>query len=304
MVGTITTGNLSRLMQKGVHKTYGHTYASFPKQWSKFLDEKTSEKNFEVDVQVEGLSLAGIKNEGADVDYDSFTQGFTPKYPSVTYAKGVIFTEEVLEDELYGVIKDRTKMLARSMNQTEETVGANVLNNGFDTAVLMTDGDGLPLFSTAHVKGPSGGTYSNKLTVDADLTETSLEDLIIQIGQATDPRGNNIALMAKVLIVPVKEQYNAHRILGSVLQNDTANNATNAVRDLNGLTFSVNNYLTDVNAWFVKTDAPQGLTRFTRRAVRFGEDQSFGSGNLRFKTDSRFAVGWTDPLGAFGSSGS
>jgi hypothetical protein len=265
-----------------------------------------SQKAFELDVQLEGLALAPVKNEGDEIATDSFRQGFTPKYPALTYAKGFNASKEALQDELYGQLSKKAQLLAFSITQTEETVGAAVLNNGFNSAFTMIDGDGLELFSTVHVNGPSGGTFSNELATPADLTEASLEDLLTQIGQATDARGLNISIQPIRLIVPVPLQWEAQRILGSVLQNDTGNNATNAIRDSNALRegHTMNHYLTDTDAWFIKTNAPQGLTRFNRQAVQFGEDNAFTSGNARFKADIRFSVGWTEPRGMYASAGS
>ena len=169
----------------------------------------------------------------------------------------------------------------------------------------MVDGDGASLFNTAHTNGPSGGTFSNQLAVDADLSEASLEDLLIQIGQATDPRGLQISLQGVRLIAPVSLQFEAQRILGSVLQNDTGNNATNAVRDMNSLRdgYTVNHYLTDTDAWFIKTNCPDGLCNFDRQSVEYGEDNAFTSGNARFKADERYSFGWSDPRGCYGTSG-
>ena len=303
--GTVTTGNFPRLLQEGLHKVFGNKYNEHQKEYPMLFDVKSSRKNFEVDAQLEGMGLAPEKPEGDEVSFDSFRQGFTPKYKHITYGKGFIVTKEALQDELYGELSKKARMLAYSMAQTREVVGANVYNRGFNSSFTMVDGDGSSLFATNHVNGPSGGTFSNKLAVDADLSEAALEDLLIQIGNATDPRGLKIALKGVRLIVPVALQYEAQRILGSVLQNDTGNNATNAVKDMNSLRdgFTVNHYLTDQNAWFIKTDCPDGMCWFDRQETEFGQDNAFTSGNARMKADMRFSAGWTDPRGAYGSAG-
>jgi hypothetical protein len=304
-MSTITTGNFPRLLQEGLHSVFGKAYDEFPTEYDKIFDTMTSRKNFEVDAQLEGFGLADEKPEGDEITFDTSTQGFTPKYPNLTYAKGFIMTKEALADELYDQFSGRARQLAFSMRQTKEVVGANVLNNGFDTNFQMIDGDGSALLATDHVNGPSGGTFSNKLTVDADLSEASLEDLLIQIGNATDPRGKRIALQGVRLIVPTALQFESQRILGSVLQNDTGNNATNAVRDMNSIRegFTVNHYLTDTDAWFIKTNSPTGMKYYTRQAVDFGDDNAFTSGNVRMKADERYSFGWSDPRSVFGSSG-
>jgi len=305
MAGTITRGNFPRTLQEGINKVFGQRYSEHKTQWTDILDVENSKKAFELDQQVEGMGLAGVKPEGSDVPFDDFRQGYAPKYNHLTYAKGFVVTEEALEDELYGLMSKKARMLAFSMRQTEEVVGANILNRGFNGAFTMTDGDGKALFAVDHGLGPSGGTFSNRLAVAADLSEASIEDLTIQIGQAVDSRGLKIMLRPKRLIVPVALQYEAARILKSALQNDTANNAINALKDMGVFTdgVSVNNYLTSDDAWFIKTDCMDGLKRFNRTAVRFGEDNAFLSGNARFKATQRYSVGWSDPRGAYGSQG-
>lgn len=306
MAGTITRGNAPRLLQEGVKKVFGNAYNEHPTEWSKIFEQDKSNKAFEVDVQFEGFGLATIKEEGGDIDFDSQRQGFTPTYTHVTVAKGFVATEEAIDDELYGQFSKRARALSFSITQTKEVIGTNVLNNGFNNAFTQGGGDGVSLFNTAHINGPTdGGTFSNVLPVGADLSESSIEELMIQIGQSTDPRGLNIALQGTRLIIPVSEQFEAQRILGSVLQNDTANNATNALNDMNAIRdgFTVNHFLTDPNAWFIKTNAPDGLKYYTRKPIQFGEDNAFTSGNIRFKGSERYSFGFSDPRGAFGSEG-
>ena len=304
MSGTIARGNAPRLLQEGVKKVFGQEYNKHSVEYDKIFDTLSSQKAFELDVQFEGFGLATVKDEGGDIAFDTQRQGFTPTYPHITYGKGFVVTKEALQDELYDQFSKRARGLAFSMTQTKEIIGANVLNDS--TTAVMGGGDGVSLLNAAHINGPTNGdTFSNILAVASDLSEASLEDLLIQIGQATDPRGLRIALQGTRLIIPTGEQFEAQRILGSVLQNDTANNATNALRDMRAIRdgFVINHYLTDVNAWFIKTNAPDGLKYYTRQAVEFGEDNAFTSGNIRFKADERYSFGWSEPRGIFGSPG-
>lgn len=305
MSGTITTGSVPRLLQDGVHNVFGNELKEHEPKWSMLFESLTSNKAFELAVQLEGFGLATSKTEGDDITFDSRRQGFTPKYIHTTFAKGYIVTEEALEDELYNQLTEGARALARSMRITKEVQGAAVFNNAFDSGVTMTDGDGSQLLATGHSNGPSGGTYSNTLAVAADLSEASLEDLLIQIGEIQDARGLQMDLQAMRLAVAPANMFEAQRILGSVLQNDTGNNATNAVRDMNSVRdgFMVNPYFTDSDAWFLTTDAPNGLKYYTRREVRFGQDNAFTSGNARFKADERYSFGWDDARGLFGSEG-
>ena len=211
-----------------------------------------------------------------------------------------------MEDNLYNLFVRGSRALAFSMNQTKENVGANVYNRGFNPVFLMQDGDGVELFSTAHINGPSDPTtFSNELATPAALSETSLEDLLIQINEATNPRGLRIAIKGMRLIEPPKLGFEAERIMNSILQNDTGNNAVNAIRSTGMLPAGhmVNNYLTSDTAWFIKTNIPDGMKYFTRQEVRFEQDNDFGTSNARFKADHRDAYGWSDPRGAYASSG-
>ncbi len=304
-MATVTTGNVPRLLQEGINTIFGRTYDEHPTEYTQVFDSGPSRKAFELDVQLEGFGLAQEKDEGTDIAFDDFSQGFTPKYINLTYAKGYIATEEAMEDELYDQLMIKAQALAFSMTQTKETIGANVLNNGFDSSFVMDGGDGVALFDAAHGNGPSGGTFSNVLGTAANLSEASLEDLTIQIMKALDARDLKIMLQSNRLIVPPDLVYTAQRILNSVLQSDTGNNATNAIRDMNIIrdNFSVNHFLTSPTAWFIKTNAPRGLRYFTRRPVRFREDNAFSTGNARFKADERYVFGWTDPRGAYATPG-
>ena len=306
MAGVITTGNISRLLVEGVKNVFGQAYEHHEKQYDMLFDQEQSRKAFEQDQQFEGFGLAPEKLEGNGVAYDSQQEGFSPKFRNITYAKGFIVTKEAMADNLYNLFERRARALAFSMQQTKENVGANVYNRGFNPAFLMEGGDGVELFSAAHINGPSDNTtFSNKLATPAALSEASLEDLLIQINEATDPRGLRIALRGNKLCVPPKLGFEAERIIKSVLQNDTGNNAINAVRSKGMLPggYAVNNYLTSNTAWFIKTNAPDGMKYFTRQEVDFDQDMDFGTSNARFKADERYSFGWSDPRGSYGSAG-
>jgi hypothetical protein len=301
----ISTGSIPRLLQLGVKRVFGDSLQEFDTKYNKIFNVMTSNKAYELDVQLEGFGLANEKDQGDDITFDSRMQGFAPKYVHATWAKGYIVTEEALADELYGQLDKGARALARAMNITREFEAHSVLNDGWDTNYTMIDGDGKPLFSTTHPNGPSGGTYSNRLTVEADLSEASLEDLLALIGRAEDARGLPAMITAQRLVIADSvNKFNAQRIMGSVLQNDTANNATNAIRDMNLIKqgYLTTPYLTQDQAWFVTTDAPEGLTFFQRQDITFGQDNAFTSGNARFKASMRQSQGWSDARGAYGGS--
>lgn len=302
MAGVITTGNHPKALWPGINAWFGVSYKEYPQEFSQIFDETSSNQAYEEDVEASGFGLAPVKLQGQGVSYDSHTQGYTTRYTHVAYALGYIVTKEELADNLYEkVSKSRARSLAFSMRQTKEVVFANIFNNGFDTN--YAGGDGLPLFSASHTS--LNGTWSNILSVAADLSEASLEDQLVNISLATNSRGLRIALTGQKLIVPPQEVFNATRIVKSTLQNDTANNAVNAVKAMGLLPGGIVpwHYLTDSDAWFVKTDAPEGLKYFNRQAIEFTKDGDFDTENAKAKAYERYSGGWTDPRAVYGSAG-
>ena len=306
MAGVINTGNIPRALEEGIKEFFGNTYKEHETQFNKIAKVQKSKRAYELDQQWEGFSMAPRKPEGEGVQYQSQTFGYSPKYVHYTYALGFITTMEAVQDNLYNLFQKQAKTLAKSMNQTKETVVANIYNRGFNPTYTMLDGDGQPLFSDAHRFGPSDNrTFSNVLQVGADLTEFSLEQLAIQIDEAKDPRGLNIRLKPQLLVVPPALSFRAARILNSTLQNDTANNAINALMSMGTVEkgYTVNNYLSSRTSWFLTTDAPAGVKFYNRMPVMFDTDKEFGTVNNRFKAVERYSVGWSDPRGVYGASG-
>lgn len=298
MTGVITTGNHPKALWPGMHAFFGASYGVHPEEYKEIFSVEKSSKNYEEDTKLTGFGLAPVKPEGQAVNYDSESQSYTKRYTHTVYGLGYVVTEEEMEDNQYEIVsRKRIKRLAFSMRQTKEIVSANVLNRAFTSA--YAGGDGKELLATDH---PSiAGTFQNELTTAADFSEAALEDMLILIGQAKNERGHNIALRAKKLIVPINLMFDVKRVLKSDLQSGTANNDINALKGM--IDYSVNHYLTDTDAWFVKTDCPYGMTMFERRALSFKQDNDHDTGNAKAKATMRFSVGWTDPLGMFGSPG-
>jgi hypothetical protein len=298
----ITTGNHPKALWPGINAWFGVSYKERPLEGMMVFDEETSSKNYEEDVETTGFGLAPQKGEGQSTSYDSHTQGVTKRYTHVAYSLGYIVTKEELDDNQYEkVSKSRSRSLAFSMRQTKEIVCSNVFNRATDSN--YAGGDGKELLATDH---PSiAGNQSNELAVAADLSEASLEDLFIQIALATNARGLKIALTPQQLIVPPNLSFEATRIVKSDLQNDTANNAINAMKSMGLLPKGVMtyHYLTDTDQWFVKTDAPDGLKFFARKSLEFTKDSDFDTENAKAKAYERYSVGWTDWRSLYGSPG-
>lgn len=298
----ISTGNNPKLLWPGLNAIWGRDYEEYAKEYTELFDIKSSDMNYEEQVEMTGFGLAPIKPQGQSTVYDTDTQGTVTRYTHVAYGLGFIVTREERDDNLYEKKAiERTQQLAFSFRQTRENVGANIYNRGFNSA--YTYGDGQPLLSTAH---PTlSGNQSNRLAVDADLSEASLEDLTIQIGKALNSRGLRISLIPDKLIIPVDLEYEARRILGSTLQNETANNAINALKSMGVFPggVAVNHYLTDTDAFFIRTNAPQGMEWFDRIKTEFAEDGDFDTANWKYKGYMRFSAGASDFRGIYGSPG-
>ena len=278
-------------------------YQKYGEQHTEIFESETSERSFEEETKLSGFGQAPVKDEGSSISYDNAQEAWTSRYTHETIALGFSITEEAVEDNLYDSLSSRyTKALARAMAYTKQTKAAAVLNNGFNSS--YTGGDGVELFSTAHPL-VSGGTNSNEPAVAADLNETSLEAAVIQIAAWTDERGLLIAAKPKKLIIPPALQFVATRLLETEGRVGTADNDLNAIMN-NGVVpegYTVNNFLTDDDAWFLTTDVPNGLKHFTRAAMATGMDGDFDTGNVRYKARERYSFGWSDPLGIFGSPG-
>ena len=299
----ISTGSIPKLLWPGLNAIWGQEYKDLDQQWRDLYEVQTSDKNYEEDVLLPGFGLAPVKPEGMSTSFDTTQQGFTSRYTHVAYGLGFILTFEMIEDNLYEkAAMNQTGKLARSFKQTKENVAANPYNRAFNP--LYLGGDGVSLINASHPT--QSGLQSNILATPADLSEAALEDITIQIMNAVDDRGLRIALMGVSLHVAPANVFEATRILQSQLQNDTANNAINAVK-AQGLFpkgVKVNNYFTDPDAWFVRTDCPDSMKFFERNRAMFAQDNDFDTSNLKYKGYERYSCGWSDWRGVYGSAGS
>ena len=304
MSGVITSSSFSKLLWPGLNAIYGKAYNDYPVEWDKLFEKNTSDKAYEEDVGLSPLGLAQVKSEGASITYDTERQGFTSRYNHVVYGLGFIITREIYEDDQYAKVgAQKAKALARSLRQTKEIVAANIYNRAFTAGYV--GGDGIVLCSTAHLN-VAGGTYSNKIATDADLSEAALEQAVIDIAGYRDDRGLLIAAKPEKLVIPYQLQFEAKRILGADGRVGTDLNDPNVLKDM-GL-FSqvvVNHYLSSSGSddWFILTNVKDGLKYFERRADQFEQDNDFDTENAKFKATARYSFGWSDPRAIYGSQG-
>jgi len=296
--------NLKKQLQLGLNTVFGLEYKRHPEQWRKIFTVESSSKAWEEDVLVVGPGGAAVKPEGRGVQYREAAESWSAKYQHETIAIAMAVTEEAVEDNLYMDVGRKSAVwMARALQHTKEIKGASVLNNGF-TAGAYAMGDGVALFSTAHPLY-YGGTGSNTLSTQADLSEAALEDALILISTMVDDAGMPISIMAKDLIVPPQLNFVADRLLNSAGRTGTSDNDINSIRN-QGLIpggYSVNQRLTDSNGWFITTDCPDGAKHFVRRSVKGGMEGDFETGNLRFKKSERYSFGVSNWRGLVGSSG-
>ena len=297
----ISRGQLVKELEPGLNALFGLEYNNYANEHAEIFDTENSDRAFEEEVMLSGFANAPIKAEGTSVSFDNAQETFTARYTHETLALAFAITEEAIEDNLYDRLASRyTKALARSMANTKQVKAANVLNNAFATA---NGGDGKALCATDHPI--AAGTDRNELSTAADLNETSLEQSLIDIAAMTDERGLKIAAQGVKMIVPSALQFTAERLMKSSQRVGTADNDINAVVSMGMIPqgYTVNHYLTDTDAWFIKTDVPNGLKHFVRAPIKTAMEGDFDTGNVRYKARERYSFGWSDWRGIFGSPG-
>ena len=299
----ISRQQLAKELEPGLNALFGLEYQNYENQHTEIYDIENSDRAFEEEVMLSGFANAAVKAEGSAVTFDTANEAFTSRYTHETIALAFAITEEAIEDNLYDRIATRyTKALARSMAQTKQIKAANVLNNGFNSS--FPGGDGKELFATDHPT-QSAGSLANELSTSADLSETSLEQAMIDIAAFKDERGFKIAARGLKLIIPSELQFTAERILRSPARVGTADNDLNALSSKGMLPqgYVVNNYLTDTDAFFIKTDVPNGMKMFNRANLKTAMEGDFDTGNVRYKARERYSFGFSDWRGMFGSPG-
>ena len=299
----IARSQLLKELEPGLNALFGLEYDRYDNEHAEIYDTETSDRAFEEEVMLSGFGTAPEKQEGSAVSFDTANESFTARYTHETIALAFAITEEAIEDNLYDRLSSRyTRALARSMSNTKQVKAASVLNNAFDST--FTFGDGKELCATDHPTA-GGGTFRNELSTAADLNETSLEQSLIDISGFIDERGLKIALMGRKLIIPVNLQFVAERLMASNMRPATADNDVNAIRNMGMLPegYVVNHFLTDTDAFFIKTDSPNGFKHFERAAIATSMEGDFDTGNVRYKARERYSFGVSDPRCVFGSPG-
>jgi|TARA_R110000822_G_scaffold46741_3_gene124393 hypothetical protein len=306
----ISRSQLVKELEPGLNALFGLEYSRYENEHAEIFMAETSDRAFEEEVMLTGFGSASVKQEGAGVVFDNATEAYTSRYTHETVALAFAITEEAIEDNLYDRLASRyTRALARSMANTKQVKAAAVLNNAFNTGGSYNGGDGVALCTTNHPLA-TGGVFRNELSTAADLNETSLEQSLIDIASFVDERGLKIAIQGRKLVIPKELQFTAERVLKTPLSTtltagNTAANDINAILNMGMIPegYRVNHFLTDTDAFFIMTDAPNGLKNFIRSPIKTAIEGDFDTGNVRFKARERYSFGWSDPRGIFGSPG-
>ena len=302
----ISRAQLAKELEPGLNALFGMSYDSYENEYEDIFVIEDSNRAFEEEVLITGFGSAPLKSEGQGVQFDNASESYSARYTHDTVALAFALTEEAVEDNLYDSLGKRyVKALAKSMSNTKEVKGADVLNNAFSSS--FTGGDGKALIATDHPLS-GGGSAANRATTMADLNEASLEDNLIDISTFTDDRGLTISVQADKIIVPPQLVFVADRILNSQQRTGTADNDINAIRNTGVMPggYSVNHYLTDPDAYFILTSvnsAGEGLKMFQRSPMETSMEPDFSTGNIRYKARERYSFGFSDWRGIFGSQG-
>ncbi len=298
----IGTAQFSEDLWPGIMKWWGDAYTEWDPIWPKLVTEYNSDKQYEKYQGRTEYGLAGVKPQGGGVPYADPYQGFQKEIINVTYGLGSTITYEMMRYDQYNLFKNIPQQLAKSMRRTEETVVHNLLNNGFSS---NTTADGQALFSRNHVLvAATGTTLANTPATQADFSQSALEQAGIDIGLFVDDWNLPIVVNANRLIVPVQSKYLANKVLQTEYEVNTGNNTINPVSNSRyPLDLVVSPYITDPDAWFLKTDVDDGCIFQEVDPAMLDRDNEFDSKNLKFSCMRLFGVGSANYLGYYGSSG-
>ena len=302
----ISRAQLAKELEPGLNSLFGMNYDEYDREYEDIFVIEDSNRAFEEEVLIVGFGSAPVKSEGQGVSFDNASESFSSRYTHETVSLAFALTEEAIEDNLYDSLGKRyVKALAKSMANTKEVKGADVLNNAFSSS--FRGGDGKSLIASDHPLA-GGGSAANRASTMADLNEASLEDAFIDISTFTDDRGLIISVQPDKLVVPPQLVFVADRILQSDLRSGTADNDVNAIKNTGVLPggYVVNHYLNDPDAFFILTSVNEmgdGLKMFQRSPMETSMEPDFSTGNIRYNARERYSFGFSDWRGVYGSQG-
>jgi len=286
-----------------LNEVFDGVYDQRADEWKMvFREQKGIPRNYHEEPVLYGFGAAPELPDGMAVSYQSGGVLFLQRYLYKVYGLAFSLTKVLVEDgDHIRIGQTYAKHLAQSLIETKETLGANILNRAFNAA--YAGGDGVALVANNHPI--VNGTFSNVLTTPAALSQTSLEQLLIQIRNAVDNNGKRIRLTPKKIVTGPSNVFQAEVLLKSVLRTGTADNDINPVKSMGLLSDGQANLsrITSTTAWWIQTDAPEGLKLMMRRGLEKSMEGDFETDSMRYKATERYTFGWTDPRGVFGTAG-
>ena len=303
MAAPMRSTDFRSIVEPILNECFDGVYDQRSDEWSQvFREQMGIPRNYHEEPVLYGFGAAPQLPDGTPVSYQQGGVLFLQRYVYNVYGLAFALTKVLVEDgDHIRIGQVYAKHLAQSLVETKELLAANVLNRAFNAS--YTGGDGVQLSANNHPI--VNGTFSNLLSTAANLSQTSLEQMLIQIRNAVDNNGKRIRLTPKKIVSGPSNVFQAEVLLKSVLRAGTANNDVNPVQSLGLLSDGQANLsrITSTTAWWVQTDAPEGLKLAMRRGLEKSMEGDFETDSMRYKATERYAVGWTDPRGVFGTAG-
>ena len=286
-----------------LNEVFDGIYEQRADEWAEVFEEYQGiPRQYHEEPVLYGFGAAPELPDGMAVTYQSGGVLFIQRYLYKVYGLAFALTKVLVEDgDHIRIGSTYAKHLAQSLVETKETLGANILNRAFNPS--FPGGDGVSLNSNAHPI--VNGTFSNILTNAAALSQTSLEQMLIQIRNAVANNGKRIRLTPPQIVTGPANVFQAETLLKSALRPGTADNDINPVKSMGLLGDGQANIsrITSSTAWWVQTDAPEGLKLMMRRGLEKSMEGDFETDSMRYKATERYNFGWTDPRSIFGTAG-
>ena len=303
MAAPMRSTDFRSIVEPILNECFDGVYDQRKDEWSRvFREEQGIPRNYHEEPVLYGFGAAPQLPDGTPVSYQQGGVLFLQRYVYAVYGLAFALTKVLVEDgDHIRIGQVYARHLAQSLIETKETLAANILNRAFNSSYV--GGDGVSLINTAHPIAV--GSFSNQLTTAANLSQTSLEQMLIQIRGAVDNNGKKIRLVPRQLVVAPGNIFQAEVLLKSVLRTGTANNDINPIKSIGLLDegAAVLSRLTSANAWWVQTDAPEGMKLLMRRDMEKTMEGDFETDSMRYKATERYAINWTDPRAMFGTAG-
>ena len=303
MAAPMRSTDFRSIVEPILNECFDGVYDQRADEWSRvFREEDGIPRNYHEEPVLYGFGAAPQLPDGTPVTYQQGGVLFLKRYLYKVYGLAFALTKVLVEDgDHIRLGQVYARHLAQSLVETKELLAANVLNTAFTNT--SNTGDGVPLISTAHPI--VNGTFSNQLATAAVLSQTSLEQMLIQVRQAVDNNGKRIRLVPRQLIVAPGNIFQAEVLLKSVLRTGNANNDINPVKSIGLLDegAAVLSRLTNASAWWVQSDAPEGMKLLMSRRLEKTMEGDFETDSMRYKATERYIPGFTDPRAMFGTAG-